>query len=133
MVFATSPLRKHHLKVKGNTSWFRITIMCPIGSTYLPMDCYCSVIALNDLTKTVGITGMIFVSYLTDFSYVPLERNCRKLLHTVRTGQKWTISKGVQTVSAIFHWFSVICFSCHHSQLNFNGVSFVVSFIPVLV
>jgi len=31
---------------------------------------------------------MIFVSYLTDFSYFPLERNCRKLLDTVRTGQK---------------------------------------------
>jgi hypothetical protein len=41
------------------------------------------------------IAEMIFVSYLTDNSYFPLQRNCRKLLDTVRTGQKWTIWKGV--------------------------------------
>ena len=34
------------------------------------------------------ISGMIFVSYLTDFCYFPLERNGRKLLDTVRTGNK---------------------------------------------
>ena len=36
-----------------------------------------------------------FFSYLTDFSYFPLERNCRKLLNTVRTGQKWTQSEQI--------------------------------------
>jgi hypothetical protein len=32
----------------------------------------------------------VFFSYLTDFSYLILERNCRMLLNTVKTGQKNT-------------------------------------------
>jgi len=39
------------------------------------------------------MSGMIFASYLTDFSYFPLQRNCRKFLDTARTSQKWTILK----------------------------------------
>ena len=34
------------------------------------------------------ITGMIFFSYLTAFSYFPVERNCCKLPDKVRTSQK---------------------------------------------
>jgi hypothetical protein len=30
---------------------------------------------------------MLFFSFLTDFSYFPLQRNCRKLLGTLRTGK----------------------------------------------
>ena len=41
-------------------------------------------------TEIVRYSGMIFFSYLTDFSYLPLERNCRKLVNTVRTDHKWT-------------------------------------------
>jgi hypothetical protein len=33
-------------------------------------------------------SGMIFVGYLTDFSYFPLEGNFPKLLDTGSTGQK---------------------------------------------
>jgi hypothetical protein len=36
------------------------------------------------LNEMLVITGMIFFSYLTDFSYFPLERNCRKLLDTIK-------------------------------------------------
>jgi hypothetical protein len=32
---------------------------------------------------------MIFMSYLTDFSYFPLKIIIRKLLDTVWTGKKW--------------------------------------------
>ena len=44
---------------------------------------------------TVNITGMIYFSYLTDFSYFPMEIVFRKLLDTVRTGQNWPVWKGV--------------------------------------
>ena len=42
----------------------------------------------------VKTSGMIFFSYLTDFSYFPLEKNCWKLPDTVKTGQ-WTQSEQV--------------------------------------
>jgi len=37
---------------------------------------------------TVQQSGMIFINYLTDFRYFPLKIVFRKLLDTVRTGQK---------------------------------------------
>jgi arginine utilization protein RocB len=36
----------------------------------------------------VSITGMNFFSYLTDFSYFPMERNCQRLQDAFRTAQK---------------------------------------------
>jgi hypothetical protein len=40
------------------------------------------------LVKFEDTTGMIFFSYLTDFSYLPLKIVFRKLLGMVSTGQK---------------------------------------------
>jgi hypothetical protein len=40
------------------------------------------------LVKFEDTTGMIFFSYLTDFSYLPLKIVFRKLLDMVSTGQK---------------------------------------------
>ena len=49
-------------------------------------------------------SGMIFSSYITDFSYFP--RNCRKLLDTVRRGQNGPFERGCRW----FQLFSVILY-----------------------
>jgi hypothetical protein len=64
-----------------------------------------------------NFTGMIFVSYLTDFSYFSLERNCRKSLNNVRTGQKWTIWKGCRSFQLFFIDFQLFYFLTR----NFHG------------
>jgi hypothetical protein len=55
--------------------------------------------------------GMIFFSYLTDFSYFSVRKKFRKLQDTVRTGQKLTFFKGSVGGFSYFHCFSGILFS----------------------
>jgi hypothetical protein len=50
-------------------------------------------------------SGMIFFSYLTDFNYFPLERNCWKLLDTVRTGHLKGDIDDFSYFSLIFSYF----------------------------
>jgi hypothetical protein len=38
---------------------------------------------------------MIFLRYLTDFSYFPMEKKFQKLQNMVRSGQKWLFWKSV--------------------------------------
>jgi hypothetical protein len=61
-----------------------VTLYQVMTSTY-PLGTLCSVASL--LVKQC-LAGMIFVSYLTDFSYFPLIIVFPKLLDMVRTGQK---------------------------------------------
>jgi len=48
---------------------------------------------------------MIFVSYLTDFSYLLLERNCGQLLHTELVKNGPFVKDGFRYFSLIFSYF----------------------------
>ena len=48
---------------------------------------------------------MIFVSYLTDFSYLLLERNCRQLLHTELVKNGPFVKDGLRYFSLIYSYF----------------------------
>jgi hypothetical protein len=39
LVVATSPLTTQQYRVRTNTGWLGIWVMCPSGATCLPMDC----------------------------------------------------------------------------------------------
>ena len=51
-----------------------------------------------------------FLSYLTDFSHFILERNCRKLLDTVRTGQNGPFERGCRWFQIFFMGFQLFYF-----------------------
>jgi hypothetical protein len=60
------------------------------------------------LLRQVNIPGMIFFSFLTDFSYFPLKRNCRKLLDSQNRSKIDLLKGGVDGVnyfSLIFNYF----------------------------
>ena len=57
---------------------------------------------------------MTCATYVTDFSYFPLERNCRKLLDTVRTGKKWGVDG--------FSYFSLISVILFSNQIIYGTV-----------
>ena len=62
----------------------------------LGVTCSChykpeTVLDIKQQSLTITTDRGEFVSYLTDFSYFPLERNCQKLLDTVIAGQQYTI------------------------------------------
>ena len=42
LVFATSLLSTQNLAVRANAVWLGIRIMCLVGATCLPADCYLS-------------------------------------------------------------------------------------------
>jgi hypothetical protein len=52
---------------------------------------------MSILSQKLSVFSENVTRLLTDFINFPLERNCRKLLDTVRTGQKWTQSEQVKT------------------------------------
>jgi hypothetical protein len=58
--------------------------------------------------------------YLTDFRYFSVKNKFWMLQDMVRTSKKWRFWNRVWMVSAIFHWFSVILFSCkNHSWFKY--------------
>jgi hypothetical protein len=62
---------------------------------------------------------MILFSYLTDFSYFPLERNCQKLLDTVQVKKNGPFERGCR-------WFKLFF-------IDFQLFYFLIRIIPGLI